>query len=192
MAVTEVTLDYAPRRAFLPFHDRTQRWACLVVHRRAGKTVAAINDLIRAAITYQGPYPLFGYVAPYRSQAKSVAWGYLKEFAAPIMRSSNEQELTVTLLNGAVIRLHGADSADSMRGLGFSGIVCDEYGDWKPSVFPLVVRPALSDKQGWAVFMGTPKGKNQFWDMVQLAKRQPDDWFSMTLPASKSNLLPPT
>ncbi len=192
MAVTEVTLDYAPRRAFLPFHDRTHRWACLVVHRRAGKTVAAINDLIRAAITYQGPYPLFGYVAPYRSQAKSVAWEYLKSFAAPITRSSNEQELTVTLMNGAVIRLFGADNADAMRGLGFSGIVCDEYGDWKPSVFPLVVRPALSDKQGWAVFMGTPKGKNQFWDIVQLAKRQPEDWFYMALPASKSGLLPPT
>lgn len=189
MARTEVVIDYTPRAAFMPFHRRSQRWACLVVHRRGGKTVAAINDLIRAAITYQGPYPLFGYVAPYRSQAKSVAWGYLKEFAAPIMRSSNEQELTVTLLNGAVIRLHGADSADSMRGLGFSGIICDEFGDWKPSVFPLVVRPALSDKGGWAVMMGTPKGKNQFWDIVKTAQND-SDWFYMALPASKSGLLP--
>ena len=105
------------------------------------------------------------------------------------MASRNEQELTVTLVNGAIIRLFGADNADAMRGLGFSGIICDEFGDWKPSVFPLVVRPALSDKQGWCVFMGTPKGRNQFYDIVKTAQRDPD-WFHLNLPASKSGLLP--
>ena len=186
-----VTLDYRPRKAFLPFHRRTERWACLVAHRRAGKTVAAINDLIRAAITSQSQFPLFGYIAPYRSQAKAVAWKYLKTFTAPITASSNEQELTVTLINGAVIRLFGADNADSIRGLGFDGVVADEFGDWKPSVFPLVVRPALSDKQGWMVFMGTPKGKNQFWDIYDRARKSAD-WFEMKLTADKSGLLPPT
>ena len=71
--IQKITLDYAPRKAFLPFHNRTERWACLVAHRRAGKTVAAINDIIRAAITYQGDNGLFAYIAPYRSQAKRVA-----------------------------------------------------------------------------------------------------------------------
>lgn len=189
-AAQRITLAYSPRRAFLPFHNRSQRWAALVVHRRGGKTVAAINDVIRAAVTDRGPWPLYGYVAPYRSQAKSVAWEYLKQFAAPIMRASNESELTVTLINGATIRLFGADNADAMRGLGFSGVVCDEFGDWRPSVFPLVIRPALSDKQGWAVFMGTPKGKNQFWDIVRTARGNPAEWFHMTLPASTSGLLP--
>ena len=189
--MTEYLIPYKPRKAFKAFHNRTQRWAALVVHRRGGKTVAAINDLIRAAITYQGTHGLFAYVAPYRSQAKSVAWNYLKEFAAPITTTTNEAELQITLVNGAVIRLFGADNADGMRGLGFSGIICDEYGDWKPSVFPLVIRPALSDKQGWAVMMGTPKGKNQFWDVVKMAQGSPD-WFYMALPASKSGLLPET
>lgn len=175
----------------MPFHDRTERWACLVAHRRAGKTVAAVNDLIRAAINAKGSFPLFGYIAPFRSQAKSVAWNYLKQFAAPISASTNEQELTVTLVNGAAIRLFGADNADAIRGLGFNGVVGDEFGDWKPSVFPLVVRPALSDKQGWMVFMGTPKGKNQFWDIYARAQKSPE-WFCMSLPADKSGLLPPT
>lgn len=191
MSVQAVKLDYAPRKAFLPFHNRTERWACLVAHRRAGKTVAAINDLIRAAVTSSGPYPLFGYIAPYRAQAKSVAWAYLKEFSAPIAQSTNESELTVTLINGAVIRLFGADNADGIRGLGFNGIVADEFGDWKPSVFPLVVRPALSDKQGWCVMMGTPKGRNSFYEVYNRAQKSPE-WFCMSLPADRSGLLPPT
>jgi hypothetical protein len=191
MAITQIKLPYEPRKAFMPYHNRTQRWACLVAHRRAGKTVAAINDLIRAAITASGPYPLFGYIAPYRAQAKSVAWTYLKDFSDPIAQSTNESELTVTLINGAVIRLFGADNADGIRGLGFNGVVCDEFGDWKPSVFPLVVRPALSDKQGWCVMMGTPKQRNAFYDVYARAQKSPE-WFCMSLPADKSGLLPST
>lgn len=153
MAPTPIVIRYAPRKAFLPFHERTQRWACLVAHRRAGKTVAAINDIIRAAMFAKSQSPLYGYCAPYRSQAKSVAWDYLKVYAAPVTRETNESELTVELINGAKIRLFGADNADAMRGLGFDGIYLDEYGDFKPSVFGNVIRPALSDKQGWAVFL---------------------------------------
>ena len=174
----------------MPFHNRTHRWACLVAHRRAGKTVAAVNDIIRAAITYQGDHGLFAYIAPYRSQAKAVAWQYFQEFAQPITQHKNEQELTITLLNGSQIRLYGADNADAMRGLGFSGVYMDEYGDFKPSVFGNVIRPALSDKQGWAVFGGTPKGKNQFWEIYETAQRIPNEWFLLRLPASSSGLLP--
>jgi len=176
----------------LPFHARTQRWGCLVAHRRAGKTVAAINDVIRAAATCKSSFPLFGYIAPYRSQAKSVVWDYLKTFAEPIILDSNESELTVTLMNGAKIRLFGADNADAMRGLGFDGIYLDEYGDFRPSVWGNVVRPALSDKQGWCVFGGTPKGKNQFWNIYETARQNPLEWFLLRLPASSSGLLPPS
>jgi len=152
--------------------------------------VAAINDLIRAAITCKSPMPLFGYVAPYRSQAKSVAWDYLKYFSRPIAKSTNEADLIIELLNGAKIRLFGADNADAMRGLGFDGLYLDEYGDFKPSVWGNVVRPALSDKQGWCVFGGTPKGKNQFWNIYETSRKLPNEWFSLSLPASKSKLLP--
>jgi len=190
--IVKVEIPYAPRRAFMPFHNRTHRWACLVAHRRAGKTVAAINDMIRAAFTSKDSMPLYGYVAPYRSQAKSVVWDYLKHYSAPISKESNEAELTVTLLNNSKIRLFGADNADAMRGLGFSGVYLDEFGDFKPSVWGNVVRPALSDKQGWCVFGGTPKGKNQFYDIRQTAAKQKDDWFLLQLPASRSGLLPAT
>jgi hypothetical protein len=136
--------------------------------------------------------PLFGYVAPYRSQAKSVAWDYLKYFSRPIAKSTNEADLIIELLNGAKIRLFGADNADAMRGLGFDGLYLDEYGDFKPSVWGNVVRPALSDKQGWCVFGGTPKGKNQFWDIYETSRKLPNEWFTLSLPASKSKLLPDT
>jgi len=190
MASGIIEIPYSPRKQFREFHGRTERWACLVAHRRAGKTVAAINDLIRAAITCKSPMPLFGYVAPYRSQAKSVAWDYLKYFARPITKSSNEGDLIIELLNGAKIRLFGADNADAMRGLGFDGLYLDEYGDFKPSVWGNVIRPALSDKQGWCVFGGTPKGKNQFWSIYETSRKLPNEWFSLSLPASKSKLLP--
>jgi phage terminase large subunit len=188
--LTEINLPYNPRRAFLPFHDRTKRWACLVAHRRAGKTVAAVNDIIRAAATYQGPNGLFGYVAPYQNQARRIAWDYFKYYAQPVIKDANEQMMSLTLMNGAKISLFGADNADAMRGLGFSGLYLDEYGDFKPSVFGNVLRPALSDKQGWCVFAGTPKGKNQFWDIYETAQRLPDEWFLLRLPASVSGLLP--
>jgi hypothetical protein len=189
--VQTVKLPYAPRRAFLPFHKRTQRWACLVAHRRAGKTVAAVNDLIRAAITAQRPHAHYAYVAPYRSQAKSVAWDYLKRFAAPATAGVNEAELLLTTHNGSKIQLFGADNADAMRGLGFDGVYLDEYGDFRPSVWGNVIRPTLSDKQGWAVIGGTPKGRNQFYEAFDAAQRSPD-WFCLKLPASASGILPPT
>jgi hypothetical protein len=151
--------------------------------------VAAVNDLIKAAVTSKWPMARFAYVAPFRSQAKSVAWEYLKHFSAPIATSSNESELYAEYPNGARLTLFGADNADAMRGLGFNGVYLDEYGDFRPSVWGNVIRPTLSDRMGWAVFGGTPKGKNQFHDIYQLAQKTPD-WFLLKLPASKSGLLP--
>jgi hypothetical protein len=132
--------------------------------------------------------PQFAYIAPFRSQAKSVAWDYLKHFSAPAAASTNESELTVDMINGSKVRLFGADNADAMRGLGFDGLFMDEYGDFKPSVFGNVLRPALADKTGWCVFAGTPKGRNQFYDIYQTAQRIPDEWFVLRLPASDSGL----
>jgi hypothetical protein len=187
-----VELPYAPRAAFLPFHNRTQRWAVLAVHRRAGKTIAGLNDIIRSAWLDSAQGALYAFCAPFRSQAKSVAWDMLKYYAQPLTAAVNEGELLLELHNGAKARLFGADNADAMRGLGFSGIFLDEYADFKPSVWGNVIRPALADRQGWAVFSSTPKGKNQFFSIWQTARRDPSDWFSLHLPASKSGLLPET
>lgn len=190
MAAAPVTIPYSPRRVFLPFHERTKRWACLVAHRRAGKTVAAVNDIVRSAMFAKSPSPLYSYIAPFRSQAKAVAWDYFKFYAQPVTREVNESELVLELVNGAKIRLFGADNADSMRGLGFDGVYMDEYGDFKPSVFGNVIRPAMSDKGAWGVFAGTPKGKNQFWQIYQTAQKNLEEWFLLRLPASTSKLLP--
>lgn len=171
------------------FHNREQRFACIVAHRRAGKTVATINDLIRAALTCDKPNPRFAYLAPFYAQAKDVVWGYLKQFTAPIPGvKPNESELRVDLPNGARIRLYGAENYDRMRGIYLDGVVLDEFADMDPRAWSEVIRPALSDRQGWAAFIGTPKGKNAFHEIYERSAADPS-WFSLRLRASETGLV---
>ena len=187
--ILEVELDYQPRDVFIPYHDREQRWSVIVAHRRCGKTVACINDLIYKALIEGKEDGHYGYVAPYYSQSKNIAWMYLKKFAAPVLAKANESELWVELVNGARIRLFGADNPDSLRGLYLDGVVLDEYADMKPSTWGAVIRPLLTDRQGFATFIGTPKGHNQFWEVYTNATKD-FDWYVKTLRASQTNLLP--
>jgi phage terminase large subunit len=195
----KVIIPYAPRAAFLPYHNRTARWSVLVAHRRAGKTVACVNDLIRAAITCPRPDGRYAYIAPLFNQAKDVAWTYLKQYAEPILAGSpNESELRVDLVNGARIRLYGADNPDRLRGLYLDGVVLDEYADMHPAVWGSVVRPALSDRQGWATFIGTPKGRNSFYELIYgnpslgwVGAIEHPDWFYTILRASETGIVPP-
>lgn len=169
---------------------RTHRWSCLVAHRRAGKTVACVADLLDAALRSKLQAPRFAYVAPLFVQAKDVAWSYVKQFAGPIPGTSfNEAELRADLPNGARIRLYGADNYDRMRGIYLDGIILDEYADMPPAAWGEVLRPALADRQGWAVFIGTPKGRNSFWELWERAQKDPE-WFSLMLKASETGLLP--
>ena len=186
-----ITIPYKPREAFKPLHTRTQRWAVVVAHRRAGKTVACVNELIKRALEFKGKDGRFAYVAPFYRQAKAVAWDYLKRFASVVPGLSvNESELKIDFPNGSRIQLFGADNADALRGLFFDGLIADEYGDWKPSVWGYVIRPALADRSGWAVIIGTPKGRNEFFDVYLAAEHSPD-WLRLTIKASTSGLLPP-
>ena len=183
---------YEPRAPFIPFHRRSKRWSCIVAHRRAGKTVAAVNDLIVGALECGLPRPQFAYVAPFRDQAKRVAWDYLKHYASPFAAGKpNESELTQPMPNGGKIMLFGADNPDALRGIYLDGVILDEFGDFKPSVWGNVIRPTLSDRQGWVVFGGTPKGRNEFWEVREQARRNPDDWLLTELRASESGLLDP-
>jgi phage terminase large subunit len=119
MGELRVTIDYEPRRQFVEFHNRTERWACLVAHRRAGKTVACINDLIRDAMTAKHPNARVAYIAPYLVQARDIAWQYAKEFSRAIPGTTyNETELRVDFPNGARLRLYGSDNYERLRGLG--------------------------------------------------------------------------
>lgn len=186
-----IELGYEPRRYFRPFHERNQRWSILVAHRRAGKTVAAVNDLIEKASYNTRQNPRYGYIAPLYNQAKQIAWQYLKDYAAPFKPKISESGLFIELPhNGARITLYGADNPDSFRGLYFDGVVLDEWGNMRPSVWSEVLLPTLVDRRGWAVFMGTPNGPNHFRDMYEL-RRGDDLWFVLLLPYQTTGVIPP-
>ena len=187
--VQTVSTGYQARPQFVPLHMRTQRWAITVAHRRAGKTVACINDLIDACLRCSLPEPRFAYVAPLYAQAKDVAWAYLKQFTAAIPGvQTNESELRVDLPGGRRIRLYGADNYERLRGLYFDGIVLDEFGDMDPRAWQEVIRASLADRHGWAVFIGTPKGLNHFADAWRRAATD-DAWMTLRLRASETGLI---
>lgn len=155
---------------------------------RAGKTVACVNELLTRALATKKKDARYGYVAPFYSQAKQIAWDYLKAYGQQIIVKINESELSVDLVNGSRIRLFGADNYNALRGLYLDGVVLDEFADMRPSVWGEVLRPALADRKGWAVFIGTPKGNNDFYRIYQQSKLDPD-WFSLILKASESGLI---
>jgi len=129
-----------------------------VTHRRAGKTVACIEELHRAATACPSLRPRFAYLAPFLRQSKAVAWDYLRAAIArgrAVGASAHEGELRVDYPNGGQVRLYGADNPDAMRGIYLDGIVLDEYADMDPRVWSEIIRPALADRRGWAVFIGT-------------------------------------
>jgi len=177
----------------MDFHLRESRWAVLVAHRRAGKTVACVAELITRALATTKDKARYAYIAPYREQAKTVAWEYLKHYAMPVTvdpeHDFRESDLSVKLYNGTVIRLFGADNPNALRGIYLDGVVLDEFADMRPDLWRAVIRPALSDRNGWAVFIGTPRGKNEFFEIYDKATRDPA-WFSILLRASETGILP--
>lgn len=189
MAAT-IEIEIVPRKAFRNFLLSTTRWACLVCHRRAGKTVACVQKLIKCALEFDKKDGRFAYIAPTYAQAKDVAWAYLKEYTSGIPGVDiRESDLSIIFpFNGARIRLYGSDNYDRLRGLYLDGVVIDEAGDQDPRAYPEVIRPALTDRKGWAVFIGTPKGKNAF-HKIHKAALGDDDWFSLVLKASDSGIL---
>jgi hypothetical protein len=182
---------YRPREPFKDFHNREQRWAAMVCHRRAGKTVACIADLVLSALATPKHDGRFAYVAPQFNQAKDIAWTYIKRLSADIPAVQyNETELRADLPNGARIRLYGADNPDRLRGLYLDGVILDEYADMKPRIWGEIVRPLLTDRKGWAAFIGTPKGHNEFYEIWRFAQTE-RDWFSLMLMASESGIVNP-
>lgn len=183
-----IKLKYRPREVFEDFHKRKERWAVLVAHRRCGKTVACINELIVKALLENKKEAQYAYIAPYYAQSKSIAWQYLLKFSEPFRTNQNQSELWIELFNKSRIRLFGADNPDALRGLYLDGVILDEYADMKPSVWGSVLRPLLSDRLGWAVFIGTPKGHNAFYDVFSNAEKQ-ENWFVRVLRASQTKLI---
>lgn len=150
-----------------------------------------MNELVIRALYTTKKNPKYAYIAPFYAQAKNIAWEYLKEAARPFIASEKdirESDLSVKLVNGPLIRLYGADNIDALRGIYLDGVVIDEFGDTRPGLWAEVILPTLSDRKGWATIIGTPKGKNTFYDMVEHAKTDPT-WFYAELKASETGII---
>ena len=182
---------YSPRKIAMDFHNRSERFAIIVAHRRFGKTVAVINDLIRYCYECPLENVRVAYIAPYLSQAKAVAWDYVLQYTNDIPNVKiNHSELRVDFDNGARFRLYGGDNFNAMRGLYFDYVCIDEFADFPASAYPNVIRPATVDRKGKITIIGTPKGKNEFWEMWDAAQKDPQ-WFTAMYKASETQLLDP-
>lgn len=174
-----IDLGYRPREWQKRCHLDRKRFTVLALHRRAGKTELAIMELIDKALKFKLDLGLFFYIAPFLKQAKSIAWARLKQKLDGLLRAGaveiNESELSVTFKhNGAVIRVFGGDNPDAARGVRLDGCVIDEVAQIKPEIWNDVLQPTLSDRKGWALFIGTPAGINLFSELYYKAENLPD------------------
>lgn len=205
-----ITIEYRPRVWAKPFHARLKRFACLVLHRRAGKTTAFMNQHQRAALddgweqarllrinpSLTSPQlkelinPVGGrhyaHILPKRNQAKSVVWDKLKFYASTVPgHKPNESELLIRYPTGHKVQLFGADDPDSLRGLAFSGVSFDEFSQQPRNIYSEIISKALADHLGYALFGGTIKGKDHLYTMYEAVKSDPD-WFSLWQDVDKS------
>ena len=194
VARKKARIPYKPR--YREIHEilETHRFTVLVAHRRFGKTVLAINHMLKMAITCKKEAGSYAYVAPFRNQAKQVSWDYLKRYTQFIPgRQVHEGDLCIILPSGARMRIFGADNPDSLRGLYFDGVIMDEVAQMRRDVWEEIVQPALADRMGWALFIGTPKGINLFSELFYKAKDLQDggdkNWAALRYPVTDTNVL---
>ena len=150
--------------------------------------MAAINQIIKRAIECELEQPRYAYIAPTYTQAKRIAFDYLVKYTRPLGATVNISELRVDFW-GRRISLYGADNPDSLRGGYLDGVALDEVGDMNPKVWNEVIRPALADRLGWALFIGTPKGNNHFKEFKERAAKS-EDWALVEFKASETNIIP--
>ena len=189
MADRIITIPYKPRPPQMEIHKAVDqhRFVVGVAHRRMGKTVAALNQLIKSSLENGQQSPRYAYIAPTYSQAKRVAWDYLTHFVRPLNAEANIAELRVDFL-GRRIQLYGSDNPDSLRGQYFDGVVLDEIGDQNPKIWNEIIRPSLADRKGYCLFIGTPKGNNHFKDLFDRADKE-EGWAALQFKASETNLI---
>jgi phage terminase large subunit len=192
--VLRITIPYRPREHFKPLHNSTKRWKFVVAHRRAGKSVSQINEIIKRALqnTRKFPHPRYAYVGPSFAQTKDLIWGYAKYYTQNIPGVKySEGDLQITLPNGATINLYGGAAAyERMRGLYFDGIVLDEFPLLNPAVFSTVVRPCLADYRGWAIIGGTSNGDDHFHELKKRNQNDPT-WDFFIIPVTDTDALHP-
>ncbi len=189
-----IVIPYRPRPPQSELHAllKAHRFVVAVTHRRLGKTVMAVNHLLRCALTCKQKRPRFAYIAPTYRMGKATAWDFLKVYSRAVPGVEfNESELRADYPNGGQVRIYGGDDPDNLRGLYLDGAVLDEYGLHQADIFTTVIRPSLADRGGWALFLGTPNGKNQFYAIAQQAQSGLEGWAFARYPASDTGILNP-
>jgi hypothetical protein len=165
-----------------------KRFKVICAGRRCGKSrLAAVTLLLKGLVCPQGSGVM--YVAPTQGQARVIIWNVLNELGKDVIASSHINNQEITLINGAVIYIRGADRPDTLRGVSLSYVVLDEYADMKPSVWEQVIRASLSDRKGDAMFIGTPKGRNHFYDLYQLGQTENNDYKSWSFTTYDNELI---
>ena len=186
-----VTIGYKPRQFQREIHEgmRTHRFGLIVAHRRFGKTVCSVNEVIRELCEHPLPDPRGFYFAPFHRQAKTVAWDFSRQFTSGLNpRKINENELRVDFLGDRRLQLLGTDNVDAVRGVYADIAVLDEFAQMNPRAWPEVIRPALADRHGKALIKGTPLGKNAFYQLYESVKDDPE-WFVRVYRASETGVV---
>lgn len=182
--------QYTPRQQMVAFHQRTQRFAFLICHRRFGKTVACLAELIIRALYTTKKNAQYAYICPFRTQAKAVSWQYLVDMTQGVATDVKVSELSVKLPNGAKIWLSGSDNVNALRGLYLDGAIIDEQAQCRPDLVEAVILPCLLDRKGWLVIIGTAFGRlNQFYEYYEKAKSDPE-WYFADIKVYDSGVIP--
>ena len=188
----KIQIPYTPRKVQHYIHQEIDkhRYSLLCLHRRCGKTTLCLNHLIKAALTNKNHNPRYAYIAPTYKQAKSIAFDFLKFYTKNIPGTKyNESELRCDFINGARITLLSSENPDSIRGIYLDGCIIDEAAQINPALIDEVITPALSDRKGFMVMCGTPKGMNNiFYDYYQKAQGD-DKWFLYKAKASETKIV---
>ncbi len=188
----QVTIPYTPRKQQAYIHENIEkfRYSLLCCHRRFGKTVMCINHLVKQSMTSKNHQPRYAYIAPTYSQAKKIAYDYLVHFTKNIPGMKyNQTELRADFINGARITLLSSENPDSIRGIYLDGCIIDETAQINSDLINEVITPALSDRKGFMILVGTPKGMaNLFYDYYQKAQGDPR-WFLYVAKASETKIV---
>ena len=184
-------LDFKMLKWQQAVHVDKTRFKVVVAGRRCGKSRAAAMELIIEGLKCPTGSGVM-YVAPTQGQARVIIWNVLMELGREVIASAHVNNSEITLVNGAVIYVRGADRPDTLRGVSLSFVVLDEFADMKPTAWEQVIRAALSDKRGGAMFIGTPKGRNHFYDLYKLGLAGDDsEWKSWHFTTADNELIHP-
>ncbi len=200
--VRSISTGYTPREWQLKVHRELRRFSVLNVHRRGGKSILCVNQLIHTLLTCPHKNPFGAFVAQNYASAKRIIWQYLKDYTQNFIDvSANESELLLTIprpWKGDKIRIQllGSERPDSLRGLYFDMVIFDEFAFSDPTAWNSIIRPALSDRNGSAILISTPNGRNHFHEVYSFAEKQMQQgntsWYAHTLRASESGVISDT